>query len=144
MVYTGLFLLPVLLVGREYLAPSRATTSNARQHPARTAILITLIASIALVWGPIALRENAAGHLYSVVMPPPLDGNLLLRTGMGPVHLHDFQIDPSHLPALPNGVWWTVTLLGIAGALLLIGTLVIRATGIVARRACAEKLADSE
>lgn len=97
--YTGLFLLPLLLVG--------AAGWRARWRPATV---------IALAAGAGALLALSASP-----RPLPLRGNVLIRSGLGPVTLNDWYIRGlANDPVLPAAFWWTVTGLAVVGVTLLV------------------------
>ena len=55
----------------------------------------------------------------------PLTGNVLMRTGFGPLSLRDTSIlHQNVLPSLPGGFWLAVTVLGVVGGLALIARIV--------------------
>ena len=101
--YSGLFLLPLLVVG----APGWRATRRAWWRWG---------GSISLATGAIAILAlgSSGRHL-------PLRGNVLIESGLGPVTLNDWYIRGlTNDPRLPSAFWWTVTAVGVIGVALLV------------------------
>jgi hypothetical protein len=99
--YLGWFLLPVLI-----LVMTRITPSHRKKV---LAFSIAPIGAVAAIVGRfICLHQN-------VVMP--LAGNVIIRSGIGPLTLRDACELHLNLPsALPVGFWLAVTVAGLVGA----------------------------
>ncbi|MFN8642524.1 MAG: hypothetical protein U0802_13050, partial [Candidatus Binatia bacterium] len=95
--YTGLFLLPLLVV---------TAAGWARGRGQRWIAAATAAAAALIVW--------SSGKRM------PLRGNVLIESGLGPVTLNDWYIRGlANDPRLPPSFWWAVTALGVVGVALL-------------------------
>ena len=103
LLYAGLFLLPLLIVGAASgLAQRRAWWRG-----------YWAIALAALVIGALSLWSSGRSL--------PMRANVLIESGLGPITLNDLYIRDIHNdPRLPAAFWWTATAVGVVAAALLV------------------------
>ena len=110
LMYLGLFLLPVTL--------PVMLSQNYREKYARHAF------AQKLAIGLFALAT--AGRLVIVPALMPVHRNIIIPQGIGPVLLHDSQLQPLlNPPPLPAGFWLAVTVLSLLGAALVVAHLTV-------------------
>ena len=111
--YIGLFLLPIVVL----LLFLRAEDKQSLWLKIGT---IPICVSLAIVF-------IVKGNLM------PVGGNVLDRTGIGPLTLRDVNIlHLSHVPALPNEFWIVVTMLSILGGALILTYLISKTIFVIA------------
>jgi hypothetical protein len=104
--YLGWFLAPVLILAVTSVAPSHR----------KKALVISIATSGALL--VVVGRFLFLGQ--DVIMP--LGANVIIRSGIGPLTLHDaYFLQLNRPPALPPGFWLAATVVSLAGAALLAG-----------------------
>lgn len=116
--YLGLFLLPILAVQiKEMLAANKKRLLSVS------------------VFSFVAITAVVSGLLLSgraIIMPT--SGNVIVKSGVGPVTLPDvFVLDFEHIPALPGASWVAVTAMSMVGAFLLLSTLLFHALNLFAK-----------
>lgn len=120
-IYCGLFLAPVLLHSS---AAWRASLARPRRFDA-VAVAAALLAGATLWFWQRGM---------------PLRGNVLIKSGLGPITLHDIYVRGlANDTPLPEGFWHAVTALAVLGAALLIAQLTAVAAHL--RRAAADERA---
>ncbi len=101
--YSGLFLLPLLIVCAASAIPMRRSWWRWDR-----AIQVATLAVGALA-------------LWSSGKPLPMRPNVLIASGLGPITLNDVYIRGiANDPILPPAFWWTATAVGVLGAALLV------------------------
>lgn len=119
--YLGLFLSPVLALSIRRVF---------RRYDKQTMIMIG--SGIAAMMLGAALVVTQYG--FSIFMPLPMPGNILLKTGVGPLALRDVHLlHLDNVPTLPPAVWFVVTAISLAGVLLLIVTFSAGAANLLSR-----------
>jgi len=126
LLYLGLFLLPILLY-----ALADVVRSHRRQA---IAFLTFALGTMALGSGVVALHGFQPAGSYGGALPitrvMPMSGNVLMKSGIGPLMLPDNWLGLKYvpdLPALPSGFWLAVTALSVVGAGFLITIVGVRA-----------------
>jgi len=127
LLYLGLFLLPVLIF---------TVADILRFHRKTLALTITMIAL--LTTGKMILNRSGLPLM-------PVHYDVLIKSGIGPLFLHDtFVLHLNHVPALPMGFWIVTTALSLLGAAFLIAVLGVRAINVVQRLQSGSKISDNE
>ena len=127
--YLGWFMLPVLIL---------TLAGVWRTHRKRT------IAISAFTMGAMLLVSGIRilSHRVSIM---PLGGNIVGRSGIGPLTLRDaFILRLNHVPALPVSFWLVITALSLLGAGLLVATLGVLGIDLIPRLKCGGNASDGE
>jgi hypothetical protein len=118
--YLGLFLLPILLFSTTGFFRARTANALTRASRARAITLFVIGLSI-LAAGAALIAARSVYVPFTLTVPSPFPGNIILKSGIGPLTLRDtllLQLD--HVPGLPAYFWMPVTFLALCGALLLL------------------------
>ena len=111
LLYTGLFLLPLLTI-----VATRTAWSRGR--------LLIAVAAIAAALGIIDVAQR---YQFSQCAVMPVSPSILTRYGIGPIIIGRPELlDPNDLPSLPMYFWIAVTAVSILGAALFIATIAER------------------
>lgn len=110
LLYVGLFLMPVLIV---FLGGNTASLWP------NTKVLLIFSTSGMGIGALVTFLKWGKGHLLL-----PCQGNVLVRSGIGPAYLHDTEIlQLNHIASLPASFWRVVSIIGLIGAILLLTAL---------------------
>jgi hypothetical protein len=128
-VYLGLFLLPLFLVSLKDLLWSERVRALWASHRIAISVLVSLGTLIIGVGACLIITSGAFGS-HTFLMP--LLGNILIKSGIGPLTLRDTGVlTLDHMPVLPREFWIITTGLSLIGAALLIVKISIHVVGIL-------------
>jgi hypothetical protein len=131
LLYLGLFLLPVLIAAVAYILGAHKKYVMA--------LLVLTCATVLLACGVLAF----VGRPY---LMPRIDniGQILTKSGIGPLTLADYWVNNRRLPAPPKPFWVAVTAMTLLGVGLLIALYGVSALNLVERWRLGSKISDRE
>lgn len=130
LLYLGWFLLPVLIF---------IVVDILRSHRKQAIALLTFtIGTMVLIGGVRTLFGKDP-----IIMP--ISRNILNKSGIGPLSLHDtYILGLNHVPALPMSFWFVITAMSFLGAAFLLTALGVHAIQLVLKRWLGGKISDNE